>query len=193
MGFWSNLADEAGKKTGKAIGNSIFGDAAADQTINIKGGVNGGGEGGEAPTRSRGMLSQRMDAETQMEMATRKNNMNRENELLKLEFDDSDVQNNYKILFKLMSMTDAWVKNSWDENSETHNLYELARSKYDAGVLMCQMMDPTNPNIVLFLNKQKEWDETIKKGKKSRTLKIVYMVVGWLLLILFLTILINFA
>ena len=70
---------------------------------------------------------------------------------------------------------------------------KLTISKYDAGVLMCQMMDPTNPNIVLFLNKQKEWDETIKKGKKSRTLKIVYMVVGWLLLMLFITILINFA
>ena len=37
MGFWGNLANEAGKKTGKAIGNAVFGKHAADQVIDVNG------------------------------------------------------------------------------------------------------------------------------------------------------------
>ena len=43
MGFWGNLADEAGKKTGKAIGNKVFGKYGADQVIEVRGGVNNDG------------------------------------------------------------------------------------------------------------------------------------------------------
>ena len=33
MGFFNSLANEAGKKTGKAIGNALFGSYADDQRI----------------------------------------------------------------------------------------------------------------------------------------------------------------
>ncbi len=57
---------------------------------------------------------------------------------------------------------------------------------------MCQMMDPTNPNIALLQGKLNEWDEMIKKGKKAEIKGVIisYIVLallfGFLALMIFL-------
>lgn len=46
MGFWNNLADEAGKKTGKALGNMVFG-KNAEEKIGVRTYGDGGNNGGD--------------------------------------------------------------------------------------------------------------------------------------------------
>lgn len=183
MGFWGNLADEAGKKTGKAIGNSLFGSAAADQTININGNVKGGrSDDGDDDDNDSGSK-----IEDQIRLETHRKNQEKEEELLNMEFDNADIQHNYKLLFKLMPMVDAYVKNDDKE------LYQLARSKYESGLMMCQMLDAANPSILMLQGKLKEWDTIVIKKKKNMMIMAAAPFVGlvalagliWLLIWLF--------
>lgn len=67
MGFWGNLADEAGKKTGKAIGNALFGKNAADQVIDVRGGISNNGSSGGS---SQASLAQEIEAEGKAKLHT---------------------------------------------------------------------------------------------------------------------------
>lgn len=67
MGFWGNLADEAGKKTGKAIGNALFGKNAADQVIDVRGGISNDGSSGGS---SQANFAQRIEAEGKSRLHT---------------------------------------------------------------------------------------------------------------------------
>ncbi len=102
-----------------------------------------------------------------------------------MEFSDSDIQQNYRLLFKLIPMVETWYK------QQDTDMYELARSKYESGLLMCQMMDPTNPNIALLQGKLNEWDEMVKKSNKAQIKGVIILLVILALLIGFLALGIN--
>jgi hypothetical protein len=163
MSFLNKMMDEAGKKTGKAIGNKLFGKYAADRVVEFNYNKNTNATNAAAA-----------DSSSAQELAEFQNNMQRKNELIDLVFDESNVQNNYKILFKLITIIDSEIKTGVSDNSE---MYSLARSKFDAGILMCQMVDPTNPNIALFQSKQKEWDNHFTKQNKSTKQTVIITVI----------------
>ena len=114
-----------------------------------------------------------------------RNKLTRKDEIIDLEFSDSDIQQNYRLLFKLIPMVETWYK------QQDTDMYELARSKYESGLLMCQMMDPTNPNIALLQGKLNEWDEMVKKSNKAQIKGVIILLVILALLIGFLALGIN--
>lgn len=182
MGFWGNLADEAGKKTGKAIGNKVFGKYGADQVIEVRGGVNNDGGKQQVVVEKKDVMS---EAYAIQQVEEHRNKLTRKNEIIDLEFSDSDIQHNYKLLFKLIPMIESWYK-----QQET-DMYELARSKYESGLLMCQMMDPTNPNIALLQGKLKEWNDMETKSKKTQIKAFIGLIIGLIVLFGGLSIYIN--
>lgn len=196
MGFWGSLANEAGKKTGKAIGNKLFGSYAADVTYNNVSGQASKSASNESYQDNTPDVYETMELETHkqnlaIEMDAHKQNLALEKEIRDIEFDDSDLQGNIKLLIKLMSMTDTWFKNREaakldpERAKKETEKYELARAKFDAGILMCQMIDPTNPSVIMLQNKQKEWDDklTAEKNKQNKVVKIVlFSLLGFVVL-----------
>ena len=63
-------------------------------------------------------------------------------------------------------------------------MYEGTRSKYESGLLMCQMLDPSNTNLILLLNKLKEWDEIKKEDEKKDKRKLLFGLVGLLIFLI---------
>lgn len=209
MGFVKNMMDEAGKKTGKAIGNKLFGKNAADITINSN--VNSSDGGGEMSTK--GMINKVMAtamtsallSSDEDDREIKKDNRRRGNqqydELYRVEFDMQDVATNVKILAQLLPLIDSWVKEmiALDEDDDEYGrkenitkLYNIARSKFDTGVVIVQSLDITSPYVQLFQNKQKEWDDAFaaKENKKKRskqkfTLSIVIYVILFIMFFLF--------
>ena len=169
MGFWGNLANEAGKKTGKAIGNAVFGKHAADQVIDVNGGISNGAGGQQDAIK---------EAYAAQEIEERRELLSRENEIMNLEFSDSDIQYNYRLLFKLIPMIESYYK----QNEK--RMYEGTRSKYESGLLMCQMLDPSNTNLILLQNKLKEWDEIKKEDEKKDKRKLLFGLVGLLIFLI---------
>ena len=178
MGFWGNLANEAGKKTGKAIGNKLFGKYGADQTINV---------GGTTDTQESfmGMASSIMESmkSGELQLKQYENVEAIKRELRDVEFDTENTQNNYSMLLKLLPIIEAEMKQCYIHDGEViseEGLYELALSKYNTWLDMLQVQDPLNSNLVIFQNKRRDWEaywqaekEKIKKSERKTTIFFV--------------------
>lgn len=168
MGFWDSMMDEAGSKTGKAIGNAIFGKKGADQTINLQGDFNGGSN--RETDISDQLKLQKQNIEMQAEIRENERNQKILDDIMLLEFDAENVANNVKILTKLSSMIDIWIK-----DEDMISFYEVAITKFDMGLLVSQTIDPQNPFVALMAKKKDEWNSYIAKQEeleKQRLLQI---------------------
>ena len=66
MGFFNNVVDEFGKKTGKAIGNKLYGSNADD--IRIGGSIgSGGGANSEAQARAAEAAARKAEPEAKLD------------------------------------------------------------------------------------------------------------------------------
>lgn len=178
MGFWGNLANEAGKKTGKAIGNKLFGKYGADQTINVGGTTN-------TQESFMGMASSIMESmkSGELQLKQYENVEAIKRELRDVEFDTENTQNNYSMLLKLLPIIEAEMKQCYIHDGEViseEGLYELALSKYNTWLDMLQVQDPLNSNLVIFQNKRRDWEaywqaekEKIKKSERKTTIFFV--------------------
>lgn len=188
MGFFENMFDEAGTKAGKAIGNKLFGKLGADETINVNTNV----DHTSGPNRSNGGLTglattmlenSKTSDELQLKQYEDKEAIKKE--LRDTEFDNINAQNNYAILLKLIPIIESEIKHCYLHEGEVvdeEGLYELARSKYSTWLTMLEIQDATNPKIVLFRNKEKEWDnywqsQQVKNKKDTKTLLIVLLAI----------------
>lgn len=190
------MMDEVGTKTGKAIGNTVFGKKAADQTINVNTGCDGGsgntGRGSLLGLATAMVESSKQSDELQLKQYEDKEAIKRE--LRDIEFDSDDIKNNYTRLLKLITIIDAekpccYLDNDGDIVDE-EGLYTLAVAKYSSWLAMLQIQDSTNPNLVYFLTKQKEWDDywqakrMKEKEDSKRTKKIVMAIVCFFVVLL---------
>ena len=178
MGFWGNLANEAGKKTGKASGNKLFGKYGADQTINVGGTTN-------TQESFMGMASSIMESmkSGELQLKQYENVEAIKRELRDVEFDTENTQNNYSMLLKLLPIIEAEMKQCYIYDGEViseEGLYELALSKYNTWLDMLQVQDPLNSNLVIFQNKRRDWEaywqaekEKIKKSERKTTIFFV--------------------
>lgn len=158
MGFFNSLAHEAGKKTGKAIGNALFGSYADDQRISIRGGV----DNSDTSTQ---LELHKQTLELEAELKEKERNQKMLDELLLLEFDGECISNNIKILTRLSSMIDVWMK---DEDMQS--FYEVARSKFDTGLMISQAIDANNSMVIIMSKKQDEWNMYLAKQKEEQEL-----------------------
>ena len=191
MGFWNSLMSEAGSKTGKAIGNKLFGRHASDEVIRIEGqygqGNNGDVSGPPAKKSLWEMLSESAEKFNERVYA-------KEDNILDLDFDPSNNTYNIQLLFKIMAMVDAYI-----QHEDDRPLYNTARSKFATGLMMVQMVDPESPAIAVFQNKLFEWDNILKKQeedaiaeqKKSNREFLRYILIAVVVIFIMLVIAIN--
>ena len=170
MGFWGNLADEAGKKTGKAITNTLFGNAAADQTIDIKGGLNNpnSSSGGGSDDITTQLKLQKQNIELEAEIREKEKNQKILDDILLLEFEAENIATNIKILTKLSSMIDIWIK---DENMAP--FYDVAITKFDTGLLISQAIDSNNPFVAIMTKKKEEWNAYITEQAELEQQRLI--------------------
>lgn len=174
MGFLNNMADEFGKKTGKAIGNKLYGSNADD--IRIGGSI---GSSGGANSEAKAIVAE-LKAKQKYEREQKKEL--EEQTILEIEFDTNDIESIKKSLFTLSAKIEAWI------SKEDSDLYNAGLAKYKNGLEILQFTDPSNPSVLLFQNKLEE----LKKKKQNAILKpIIILGSVFIASIILLVILIN--
>ncbi len=110
------------------------------------------------------------------------NNRITEANYMNVQFSSTDIEHNIELLVHLMTIVEAL----FDKNIVE---YKAAKSKFESGLLMCKMIDPTNSKLVTLEGKPKEWEEKNRK-KNILILKIlgglflfgvILMLIGFLL------------
>ena len=177
MGFFDNLSNEFGRKTGKAIGNKLYGKHADDirvgQNLNVNYGNNSNGGGN--------VQRDTTDYEA-MEKAKRET-LKQEQEskflesIINVEFDANDKDAIVKTLTSLSSYVDLWIKDS-GKNAN------VARSKFDTGLAMLSAVDASNPMITYFTNKKLEWSNYENKKRKTQLITAGIAIVVLLIIII---------
>ena len=153
MGFFDKAVDAFGTKTGKAIGNKLYGSNADDYRI----GTNRGGENEN-------------DLALQEKVVKHGRNQKLLDDVLNLDLNPTDKDGIIKGLTTLSSYIDLWSKN---EDSEEN--IEAAVSKFDTGLALLSAIDPSNPMNAYFLQKK---EERIAKKKKKKKNEFILMMVG---------------
>lgn len=162
MGFGDNFSNEFGKKTGKALGNMLYGKNADDnrETKNVNVKWNNGSTGSNAQDTT--------DYEA-IERAKRKT-LEKEQEakflenIISIEYDANNKDAIVKTLTSLSAYVDLWLKDS-SKNAK------VAKSKFDTGLAMLSAVDAGNPMIAYFTNKKLEWGNYENKKRKKQLIE----------------------
>ena len=167
MGFLSNLADEAGKKTGKAIGNKLFGRYADDLRIGV-GDLDDGASSAKAEAKkvkAEGK-EKRKELKLQEQLNTKKDLRKQINEVQSMVFDTQNVKANINVMMQLASIIESagedYANDIWDESecNLQKQLLDTAQSKFNMGINLCKAIDPTDPSIIIF-------EDVIKKRQQK--------------------------
>lgn len=160
MGFWGKLADAAGEKTGKAIGNKLFGEYAEDTRIGVRGIDTRNNRGGDDDISTKLQL-QKQTIELEADIREKERSQKMLDDLLLLEFDGEQIATNIKILTKLSSMIDVWIK-----DKRMTSIYDVAMSKFDTGLLISQTIDAENSMVLIMAKKKEEWNDYLERQKE---------------------------
>lgn len=156
MGFLNNMADEFGKKTGKAIGNKLYGKHADDFRIGVS--STNSGDGGkttrrdlqiaemENETRQREIDQKTRQIELQAELEEKGKIRQISNEIAAISFSTSDIEENFTKLDSILPYAKLEAKR--DEAKE--QLVEIAQTKYMTGLEICRRIDPNHPMLEVF-------------------------------------------
>jgi hypothetical protein len=184
MGFFKSFKTEFGKKTGKALGNKMYGAYADDKRIGVnRGKLKGESDGVKITSEIR-----------QSEVALEREQTKYEREQLKYEREQAEYERkqaeyereqveyekeqkqladvlsiklnpkNKAALIESLTNLSVFVDKGMRENSADEYLI-AAKSKFDTGVAMLQAVDPSNPMAYFFLQKKTEWEKAKKKRK----------------------------
>lgn len=136
MGFFRSLFDEAGKKTGSAIGNKLF--PKSTDFIRL-------GELGVNQEKRLAATQERIEMESQAELIK---------ELFRIQFDTHDLEHNIEQLTQVAAIIDSLP--SWIQRTELEQkAYKMAQSKLRTGIEICKSIEPGNPVVKHFENKYK--------------------------------------
>ena len=188
MGFLSNVADEAGKKTGKAIGNKLFGRYADDVRIGY-GEIDDGNASAKAEVKIAKIEAKERKKELKLKEKFKvKDNLRQQiAEIQSITFDTQSVKANINVLMQLSSIIESTdeddIDSSWDEDENTlqKKLLDSAESKLKMGINLCKAIDPTDPTIAMFENvikKKQEVAEEKKKEEKKNDKLFIWIGVG---------------
>lgn len=190
MGFLSNMADEAGKKTGKAIGNKLFGRYADDFRIGV-GDLDDGTSSAKAEVKKvkAEAKEKRKEIKLKEQLNTKKDLRKRINEVQSMAFDTQDVKANFNVMMQLSSIIESYDDDDidmWDDdkNSLRESLFKAAHSKLNMGISLCKAIDPSDPSIGIFENVIKKLQEKEEEEKKERKKndKIAWISIAFLIL-----------
>ncbi len=182
MGFFDNLGDEFGRKTGKALGNKLYGRHADDirvgsrseQNVNLN--VNHGNSGFNGGNVQRDTTDYEAMEKAKRETLKQEQESKFLESIINVEFDANDKDAIVKTLTSLSSYVDLWIKDS----SKNAN---VARSKFDTGLAMLSAVDASNPMITYFTNKKLEWSNYENKKRKTQLITASIAIVILLIII----------
>jgi len=168
MGFWKNMTNEFGKKTGKAIGNKLYGAYGDDKRLGInRGKLKGESDGLKLEYKLQQAEAQnaRFQADLERETIEYEKNQRLLDDVLSIEFDPSDKDDLLKHLTTLSAYIDLWSK-----NGSMEDYHEAAFSKFDVGLALLNAVDSQNPMNAYFAQRKAE---RIKNKKKSKIGEII--------------------
>lgn len=135
MGFFKSLFDEAGKKTGSAIGNKLF----PKSTDYIRLGELG-----------KNKASIEEERETQQELLEAEHQSSLQQQLLHVHFDSQDIDYNVSLLTQIAAVLDSLPKWSIHRTEMEQKTHKMAKSLMQSGIAICKRIDPNNPIVALF-------------------------------------------
>ena len=140
MSFFRNLLDEAGRKTGSAIGNRLF----PKYTDYIRLGSTPGTDDEDRLEEERESAKERLDMQQQA---------NIQQSLLRFQFDAYDLDHNIAVLTHIAAIIDSlpsWP--GWRSEYEDRTL-KMAKSLMRSGIEISKRIDSSNPIIAQFDSK----------------------------------------
>lgn len=133
------MFDEAGRKTGSAIGNKLF----PKSTDYIRIGKLGDDGEEEIMEAEREAQQERLEMEQQtMVMES----------LLKMKFDTKDIEHNITILTQISAIIDSLPARIYRSELE-QKIFKMAKSMMQSGITLSKAMDPKNHMVTYFDNK----------------------------------------
>jgi len=164
MGFLEKAANEFGKKTGKALGNKLYGANADDRRVGIN--------------RGSSLEAQQAEAAVKMRQMEYEKNQKMLDEVLNVEFDPTNKDGIIRGLTTLSSYIDLWIK-----SGDCKEHLDAALSKYDSGLALLSTIDPSNPMNAYFLQKKTERIQKKKKNTVFIAIGVVAFIIIWILLL----------
>jgi len=171
MGFFKTVFDEFGKKTGKALGNKLYGAYADDERVGVnRGKLKEESDGVKIASEIRKSEFKIEKERAKLEREQVENEKQQESlaEILNIELDPSNKEEFIKAITTLLVYVDLWGKTN---SSDEHLI--AAKSKFDTGIALLQATDSNNPMISYFQHKKAEW----KKEKKIGNIKLLILII----------------
>lgn len=134
MGFLKNMLDEAGKKAGRAIGNSLWG----NKTDYIRLGDLDGNSVENARETAR---IQAIADEERIENELVADQMRH---VMELNFSSTNIDHNINVLAELDSILESLPSLSWNRSDAEKKLHKAAKAKLMMGIEICLSKDPGN-------------------------------------------------
>ncbi|MDL2241085.1 hypothetical protein LJC69_05615 [Bacteroidales bacterium OttesenSCG-928-K22] len=177
MGFFKTAFNEFGKKTGKALGNKMYGAYADDRRV----GVNRGKLKGESDGLRITTEDNKRNIRSENDEIGYDQNQKLLEEILSIELNP----NNKNSLIKSLTTLSAYVELGMNENS-SDEYFKIAKSKFDIGIAMLQSVEPNNSMATYFLQKKNEW-------RKKKVKNIIWPIFFVIVCLVFLIIVYQFA
>lgn len=174
--FWDNATKEFGKKTGKAIGNKLYGKHADDIRKRVAVSVNN-----NSATIDYDAIERAKQATLECEY-----HLNLLNTILNIDFKAKDVEGIIKNLTFLTSSIDLWLKQSDKKKS-----MRAARSQFNTGLAMLRAVNAQHPMLPYFISKEQEWQAFASKQKKQNIILYSTLTGLFVAFIVFLIIMTN--
>lgn len=174
--FWDNATKEFGKKTGKAIGNKLYGKHADDIRKRVAVSVNN-----NSATIDYDAIERAKQATLECEY-----HLNLLNTILNIDFKAKDVEGIIKNLTFLTSSIDLWLKQSDKKKS-----MRAARSQFNTGLAMLRAVNAQHPMLPYFISKEQEWQAFASKQKKQNIILYSTLTGLFVAFIIFLIIMAN--
>ena len=160
MGFLNEMASEFGKKTGKALGNKLYGKHADDVRIGVRN-MNDGSSNQvavEAADRKAAAEAAERAAEytakaaeydylLTLEKLEKNEKATLRNEIQNISFPSDDFEACLQSLQNLYYFTQMNIK---DADSTTKEIIKAAQSKFKSGLVICQGINPKHPLIEMY-------------------------------------------
>ncbi len=174
--FWDNATKEFGKKTGKAIGNKLYGKHADDIRKRVAVSVNN-----NSSTIDYDAIERAKQTTLECEY-----HLNLLNTILNIDFKAKDVEGIIKNLTFLTSSIDLWLKQSDKKKS-----MRAARSQFNTGLAMLRAVNAQHPMLPYFISKEQEWQAFASKQKKQNIILYSTLTGLFVAFIVFLIIMAN--
>lgn len=137
MGFLGNMLSEAGKKAGRAIGNSLWG----NKTDYVRlGDLNGN-------SVENAREAARIQAEADEKRIENELVADQIRHVMELNYSSTNINHNINVLAELDSILASLPTLPWNRSDAEKKLHKTAKAKIMMGIEICLSKEPNNPIV----------------------------------------------